>query len=81
VDVLEELHNWRLLKKGSAPNCSIYIEFEVLTVVVTKSYVFWDITPCSPVKLNQHVPPKHWLTFMQDYTALYFRRKNSAVCT
>jgi hypothetical protein len=33
---------------------NIYIlGFEVLTAVVMKSSVFWDITPCSPLKVNQ----------------------------
>jgi hypothetical protein len=27
--------------------------FEVLTAVVKKSSVFWDITPCSPLKVNR----------------------------
>jgi hypothetical protein len=27
--------------------------FEVLTAVVMKSTIFWDITPCSPVKVNR----------------------------
>jgi hypothetical protein len=27
--------------------------FEVLTAVVMKSTIFWDITPCSPLKVNQ----------------------------
>jgi hypothetical protein len=27
-----------------------YIGIEVLTPVVMKSTIFWDITPCSPVK-------------------------------
>jgi hypothetical protein len=26
---------------------------DVLTAVVMKSYVFWDITPCSPLKVNR----------------------------
>jgi hypothetical protein len=30
-----------------------YVGFEVLTPVVMKSAVFWDITPCSPLKVNQ----------------------------
>jgi hypothetical protein len=33
--------------------------FEVLTAVVMMSYIFWDITPCSPVQttdvLEEHV--------------------------
>jgi hypothetical protein len=35
-------------------NKSTSIVFEILTVVVIKSSVFWDITPCSPFKVNQH---------------------------
>jgi hypothetical protein len=27
--------------------------FEVLRAVLTKTYVFWDITPCSPLKINR----------------------------
>jgi hypothetical protein len=29
-----------------------YVGFEVLSAVVTKSTVFWVITPCSPMKVN-----------------------------
>jgi hypothetical protein len=28
-----------------------------------KSSISWDITLCSPLKVNQHVPPKRQLTF------------------
>jgi hypothetical protein len=30
----------------------MYVGFEVLTVVVMKSIIFWDITPCSSLKVN-----------------------------
>jgi hypothetical protein len=30
------------------------VEFEILTAVVMKSSIFWDITPCSPLKVNRH---------------------------
>jgi hypothetical protein len=30
------------------------VGFEVLTVVVMKSNIFWDIMLCSPLKVNQH---------------------------
>jgi hypothetical protein len=30
-----------------------YVGFEVLTAVVMKSSVFWDLMPCSPLKVNQ----------------------------
>jgi hypothetical protein len=29
------------------------VGFEVLTSVVTKSHIFWDIPPCSPLKVNR----------------------------
>jgi hypothetical protein len=29
-----------------------YVGFERLTAVVMKNTVFWDITPCSPLKVN-----------------------------
>jgi hypothetical protein len=32
--------------------------FEVLTTVVRNSPIFWDIMPCSPLKVND-VPEKH----------------------
>jgi hypothetical protein len=27
--------------------------FEVLTAAIMKSSIFWDITPCSPLKVNR----------------------------
>jgi hypothetical protein len=32
---------------------SVYLRFEVLTAMVMKRFVFWDITPCSPLKVNR----------------------------
>jgi hypothetical protein len=34
---------------------------EVLIAMVTKSYIFWDITPCSPLKINQRFGGKYRL--------------------
>jgi hypothetical protein len=31
------------------------VEFEVLIAVVIKTSIFWDITPCSPFKVNRHI--------------------------
>jgi hypothetical protein len=30
----------------------LFVGFEVLTAAVMKGTVFWDITPCSPLKIN-----------------------------
>jgi hypothetical protein len=30
-----------------------YVRCEVLTAVVMKSFIFWDVTPCSLLKVNQ----------------------------
>jgi hypothetical protein len=35
------------------PNLLGDVGFEVLTPMVMKSSVVWDITPCSPVKVNE----------------------------
>jgi hypothetical protein len=42
------------------PNCRIrkqvrifFVVSEVLTAMVMKSSIFWDITPCSPLKINR----------------------------
>jgi hypothetical protein len=31
----------------------LVVRFEVFTAVVTKSIIFWDITPCSPLSVNR----------------------------
>jgi hypothetical protein len=31
----------------------VMVGFEVLTAVVLKSTIFWDITPCSPLRINR----------------------------
>jgi hypothetical protein len=41
------------------------IGFEVLTAVVMKSSSFWDITPCSPLKVSRRFGGKHRL-YLQD---------------
>jgi hypothetical protein len=37
---------------GTAARDDNYVGFEVLTAVAKKSSVFWDMTPCSPLKIN-----------------------------
>jgi hypothetical protein len=34
------------------PICQLLLEFEVLTTVIMNSSIFWDITPCSTLKVN-----------------------------
>jgi hypothetical protein len=43
------------IKEKRKRNKLIHMRFEVLSAVVMKSSVFWDITPCSPLKVNQHL--------------------------
>jgi hypothetical protein len=31
----------------------LFVQFEVLTAVVMKSSIFWDITPCNPLKVTR----------------------------
>jgi hypothetical protein len=33
-------------------NAGKYVGFEVLTAVIMRNSIFWDITPCSPLKVR-----------------------------
>jgi hypothetical protein len=49
---------------------SQYIGFEVLTAVVMKSTIFWDITPCSPLKVNRRFGGTYRLNLCPAYHLL-----------
>jgi hypothetical protein len=51
IHLLQNLH--RSQYTYTLRNHGIYLGFEVLTMVVMKSTVFWDITPCGPLKFNR----------------------------
>jgi hypothetical protein len=38
---------------ASCSQTSIYVEFEVLTAVIMKSIVIWDVIPYSPLEVNR----------------------------
>jgi hypothetical protein len=40
-------------RPGREADNSSPLWFEVLTAVIMKSTIFWDITPCSPLKVNR----------------------------
>jgi hypothetical protein len=46
---------------SSLPIQEHYGGFEVLTAVVIKSTIFWDITPCSQLKVNRRLGGKYRL--------------------
>jgi hypothetical protein len=52
------------------------VGIEVLTAVVTKSPIFWDITPCSTLKVNrsfvEHVTSIFWLLHDGFFLGLLF---------
>jgi hypothetical protein len=41
----------------------LIVGFEVLTAVVMKSTIFWDIMPCSPLKVDQRFRGTYHLHF------------------
>jgi hypothetical protein len=49
-DVAARLHP--LLVGGE--RAKLYVGSEVLTAVFMEGSLFWDITPCSPLSINQH---------------------------
>jgi hypothetical protein len=52
IDIQKQLIGIASLITVTSAKCTLVL-FEVLTPVVTKSSVFWDITPCSPLKANR----------------------------
>jgi hypothetical protein len=45
-------------------NVEYLVGFEVLTAVIIKSAIFWDITPCRRLKVNVHFEGKYRLHFL-----------------
>jgi hypothetical protein len=77
----------RNTKMPRFPHILNYIGFEVFTVVVMNSTIFWDITPCSLLSVNWRFGGTYRLHLQgernkfskkparsTDYTALYPRR-------
>jgi hypothetical protein len=78
------LQGWRLCQArnqheaGSKQHCLLHAGFYkhvgTHTSIILKSTIFWDITPCSPMRVNRrfgehiawrwrwYVPPKSWST-------------------
>jgi hypothetical protein len=48
-------------KKGLGLNMKYLLEFEILTTLLMKSFIFWDITPCCPLKVNRRFGEKFHL--------------------
>jgi hypothetical protein len=45
---------YKTTQRLTQEDSNYYVGSEVLTAVVMKSTVFWDITPCSPLKVNRN---------------------------
>jgi hypothetical protein len=43
------------LHRAKCPNSQWFVGFEVLTAVIMKSTIYWDITLCSPLNVNRLV--------------------------
>jgi hypothetical protein len=59
-------------------NGSWFVGFAVLTAVVMKSTIFWDIMPCSPLKVNRELPPAFTLVSCLAYSSTL---KVEAICS
>jgi hypothetical protein len=42
-----------VIRNFSRQNSAAHVGFEVLTTVVMKNTIFWDIMPCSPLSVNR----------------------------
>jgi hypothetical protein len=45
--------SWNGLRGAEMCRNCMFVGFEVLTLLVIMSTIFWDITPCSPLKVNR----------------------------
>jgi hypothetical protein len=62
-------------------NEKLYVEFEVLTPVVMKSTLFWDITPCSPLKVGFHLQGRHILSHFLLARLILSTLNMEAICS
>jgi hypothetical protein len=46
-------HKKRPLRGAEMCRNCMFVGFEVLTLLVIMSAIFWDITPCNPLKFNR----------------------------
>jgi hypothetical protein len=54
------------------------VEFEILTAMVMKRTVFWDTTPCSPLKVNRRFGKEYLhLQEIEQDTSVKARGKQS----
>jgi hypothetical protein len=64
------------------------VGFEVITAAFTKNFMFWDVTPCSPLSAScqflawltlrpwrwkWHIPPERWLTFSELHSVNFLK--------
>jgi hypothetical protein len=56
--------------------CTIRVGFEVLTAVVIKSTVFWDITPCGQLKVNRNFGRTYGLHLQSRISGVRYQREN-----
>jgi hypothetical protein len=54
----------------------IYVGFEVLTAVVMKNSIFWDMAPCGPLKVNRYLGGK-WKLHLQGRRISKARNKQA----
>jgi hypothetical protein len=51
----------------------LHLGFEVLTAVVIKGAIFWDMTPCSPLKINRRFGGTYYLHLQNSACRLLSR--------
>jgi hypothetical protein len=77
--------------RTSNPTTDDYARFEVLTAVVMKSTIFWDILPCSlPQKIILFITTAEnlksysiplWGDYLKKWTAWYYVLQDSTLST
>jgi hypothetical protein len=69
------------VKINFPPKLIAFIWFNDLTAVVMKSSIFWDITPCSPLKINRLFEGTHRLHLQGRISWVRYQREGSLLAT
>jgi hypothetical protein len=65
-DVSDDMMMIMMMMMISCPETLLtHLRFEVLTAVVVRISLFWDITPCSPLKCQKNFGKCHYASIIR----------------
>jgi hypothetical protein len=68
-------------KINFSPKLVAFVGFELLTAVVMKSTIFWDIMPCIPPKVDRRFGGTHRLHLQGRISGVRYQRERTLLAT